>query len=78
MIQLSLKNSDIFYLNNVEYPRIFDVVEMGKYHIKIYNIFYSRQVIVESRRYDEVMVDGETYGDREELIDKLRAIIKRV
>ncbi|MFC6858794.1 SGNH/GDSL hydrolase family protein [Zunongwangia atlantica] len=64
-----------FQLNGKNFPRIYQAISLGENSIGIYNIYDVRHQILSATPVDEVLVNGQSFTSREEIIDVLIPIL---
>ncbi|MDP2686446.1 MAG: hypothetical protein Q8O62_04440 [Aequorivita sp.] len=64
-----------FTLNGTSFPRIYQCLKQGLNHVAIYNVYDTNLQILGSTRYNEFIIDGDTYGSQSAVIEALLPII---
>ncbi|KQC33403.1 hypothetical protein AAU57_08810 [Nonlabens sp. YIK11] len=70
-IRIENVDSNYFTLNLTKYPKIYQAIKLGRNNIGIYNIYDTKQQLLESTRYDELILNGNTFSSADSLIDSL-------
>lgn len=64
-----------FSLNGINFAKIYQPLKQGSENIGIYNVKDSRHQILQSTRFNEIQIDGVTYGSQAETIAQLLNVI---
>lgn len=75
MIIIDTISSEYFSLNGINYAKIYQPLQQGLEQIGIYNIYDTRQQLLNSTLYSEFEIDGISYGTQDLTIAALLDVI---